>query len=214
MERSGDWSPLRRLGCVRRQGQGRPICKRFADTDRAHRHPQRHNLHAEHRQRWRQARPRRAAHPVAICAGIRRRRAGQRGTSGTSPARPSTRYCTRHQCPAGTTTTRRNTRHCSRPGSSPPASLTPSSNFARITRRRVAERMSLERLDNLRHSLQERRRELWQEERRQERSASAISNQQSPISNPAPVTVDAPLSPPTPRCQHGRRKSPSTPTMR
>ena len=62
----------------------------------------------------------------------------------------------------------------------------------RITRRRVAERMSLERLDNLRHSLQERRRELWHEERRQERSASAISNQQSPISNPAPV-ADAEL---------------------
>ena len=58
----------------------------------------------------------------------------------------------------------------------------------RITRRRVAERMSLERLDNLRRSLQERRRELWHEERRQER----ISNQQSPINNPAPV-ADAEL---------------------
>ena len=67
-----------------------------------------------------------------------------------------------------------------------------------ITRRRVAERLSVERLDNLRHSLQERRRELWLAERRQERDASAISNQQSPISNPAPVTetlppADAPL---------------------
>lgn len=44
----------------------------------------------------------------------------------------------------------------------------------RITRRRVAERLSLERMDNLRHTLQERRRELWLEERRQERSVPPV----------------------------------------
>ncbi len=60
----------------------------------------------------------------------------------------------------------------------------------RITRRRVAERLSIERLDNLRHSLDEQRRVLWLEERRQERSPSAISNQQSPISNQPPATID------------------------
>ncbi len=57
------------------------------------------------------------------------------------------------------------------------------SELDRITLRRVAERLSLERLDNLRFSLEERRRTLWLEERRQERSPSAINNQQSPISN-------------------------------
>ncbi len=65
----------------------------------------------------------------------------------------------------------------------------------RITLRRVAERLSLERLDNLRFSLKERRRTLWLEERRQERSPSAINNQQSTISNPVAVAALPPAAP-------------------
>lgn len=64
-----------------------------------------------------------------------------------------------------------------------PALEIPLTSSDRITRRRVAERLSLERTDNLRHTLQERRRELWLEERRQERERS------SAISNPDPVVA-------------------------
>lgn len=69
------------------------------------------------------------------------------------------------------------------------------SELDRITLRRVAERLSLERLDNLRFSLEERRRTLWLEERRQERSAPPVVDavdQLPPADAPLPEWAEEP----------------------
>ena len=66
----------------------------------------------------------------------------------------------------------------------------------RITRRRVAERLSVERLDNIRFSLQERTRVLWLAERRQEKERTASQPIEVDGDRPLPgwVTEDAPAA--------------------